>query len=304
MIIITGPTATGKTSRAVALARAINGEIVSADSRQVYRGMDIGSGKDLSEYGDVPYHMIDIADAGEVYNLYRYLADARMAIDSVESRGRQAIVCGGSGMYVEALARGTVLPPVPRNDALRESLANLSLDELREILASMKTLHNTTDTDTRARAIRAIEIQTYYVEHPEMDPNAMTAATPSSQPLIIGVETDRDTRRARIERRLDERLAEGMIDEVRSLLARGVDPQILINYGLEYRFITRHLLGELSLEEMRSGLLIAIHQFAKRQMTWFRGMERRGFTIKWLPASMTSDQFTAAAIDLIDKWSA
>lgn len=304
MIIITGPTATGKTSRAVALARAINGEIVSADSRQVYRGMDIGSGKDLSEYGDVPYHMIDIADAGEVYNLYRYLADARMAIDSVESRGRQAIVCGGSGMYVEALARGTVLPPVPRNDALRESLANLSLDELREILASMKTLHNTTDTDTRARAIRAIEIQTYYVDHPEMDPNAMTAATPSSQPLIIGVETDRDTRRARIERRLDERLAEGMIDEVRSLLARGVDPQILINYGLEYRFITRHLLGELSLEEMRSGLLIAIHQFAKRQMTWFRGMERRGFTIKWLPASMTSDQFTAAAIDLIDKWSA
>ncbi len=304
MIIITGPTATGKTSRAVALARAINGEIVSADSRQVYRGMDIGSGKDLSEYGDVPYHMIDIADAGEVYNLYRYLADARMAIDSVESRGRQAIVCGGSGMYVEALARGTVLPPVPRNDALRESLANLSLDELREILASMKTLHNTTDTDTRARAIRAIEIQTYYVDHPEMDPNTMTAATPSSQPLIIGVETDRDTRRARIERRLDERLAEGMIDEVRSLLARGVDPQILINYGLEYRFITRHLLGELSLEEMRSGLLIAIHQFAKRQMTWFRGMERRGFTIKWLPASMTSDQFTAAAIDLIDKWSA
>ena len=204
-------------------------------------------------------------------------------------------------MYVEALARGTVLPPVPRDEELRASLSDKSLEELRDILASMKTLHNTTDTDTRARAVRAIEIQTYYAAHPDLDPSAATSSPQADQPLIIGVETDRDTRRARIERRLDQRLASGMIDEVRTLLDRGVDPQILINYGLEYRFITRHLLGELTLEEMRSQLLIAIHQFAKRQMTWFRGMERRGFRIHWLPASMTPDDFTAAAISLINR---
>lgn len=301
MIIITGPTATGKTSRAVDLARAIGGEIVSADSRQVYRGMDIGSGKDLDEYGEVPYHLIDVADAGEIYNLYRYLADARVAIDSIAARGRQAIVCGGSGMYVEALARGTVLPPVPRDEKLRASLSDKSLEELRDILASMKTLHNTTDTDTHARAVRAIEIQTYYALHPDLDPAASPSSPQSDQPLIIGVETDRDTRRARIERRLDQRLASGMIEEVRTLLNRGVDPQILINYGLEYRFITRHLLGELTLEEMRSKLLIAIHQFAKRQMTWFRGMERRGFKINWLSSALSPDDFTAAVLSLINR---
>lgn len=301
MIIITGPTATGKTSRAVDLARAIGGEIVSADSRQVYRGMDIGSGKDLDEYGEVPYHLIDVADAGEIYNLYRYLADARVAIDSIAARGRQAIVCGGSGMYVEALARGTVLPPVPRDEKLRASLSDKSLEELRDILASMKTLHNTTDTDTHARAVRAIEIQTYYASHPDLDPAASPSSPQSDQSLIIGVETDRDTRRARIERRLDQRLASGMIEEVRTLLNRGVDPQILINYGLEYRFITRHLLGKLTLEEMRSKLLIAIHQFAKRQMTWFRGMERRGFKINWLSSSLSPDDFTAAVLSLINR---
>lgn len=298
MIIITGPTATGKTGRAVDLARAMGAEIVSADSRQVYRGMDIGSGKDLEEYGEVPYHMIDVADAGEVYNLFRYLDEARRAIADIESRGREAIVCGGSGMYVEALARGTVLPSVPRDETLRLSLADKSLTELRDILASMKVLHNTTDTDTIARAIRAIEIQTYYQSHPDLDPNAPIQAT-EEQPLIIGVDVNRETRRARIEQRLDRRLDEGMIDEVAALLKSGIDPQILINYGLEYRFITLHLLGEMPLSEMRDRLLIAIRQFAKRQMTWFRGMERRGFTIHWLPADLSREEFTAAALKLI-----
>lgn len=301
MVIITGPTASGKTGRAVDLARTLHAEIVSADSRQVYRGMDIGSGKDLDEYGEVPYHLIDIVDAGEVYNLFRFLEDARQAIASIEARGHEAIVCGGSGMYVEALARGTSLPEVPRNEELRLSLAGKSLEELCGILASMKTLHNTTDTDTRARAVRAIEIQSYYAAHPEIDPTAPMKTSPSAQPLIIGVEVDRDTRRARITRRLDERLRAGMVDEVSRLLERGVDPQILINYGLEYRFVTRHLLGELSEQEMRSGLEIAIHQFAKRQMTWFRGMERRGFKIHWLPAGLTRTEFSDRVISLMRR---
>ena len=301
MIIITGPTATGKTARAVDLARRIGGEIISADSRQVYRGMDIGSGKDLAEYGDIPYHMIDVAEAGEVYNLYRWLRGARDAVADIESRGRQAIVCGGSGMYVETLARGTTLPEVPANPGLRKSLQGKSLEELRGILASLKTLHNTTDTDTCARAIRAIEIQTYYADHPEADPAAETPV-PEAQPLIVAVDIDRDTRRARITRRLDMRLeSEGMVDEVRRLLDCGVDAGILINYGLEYRFITRHLLGELTYDEMRRQLEIAIHQFAKRQMTWFRGMERRGFVINWLPASLGRDEFTDRIIRLMQR---
>lgn len=301
MIIITGPTATGKTARAVDLARRIGGEIISADSRQVYRGMDVGSGKDLAEYGDIPYHMIDVAEAGEVFNLFRWLRGAREAVADIESRGREAIVCGGSGMYVEALARGTTLPEVPANPELRQDLRGKSLEELRGILASMKTLHNTTDTDTCARAIRAIEIQTYYVAHPEVDP-AGDAPAPEAQPLIVAVDIDRDTRRARITRRLDMRLEnEGMVGEVRRLLDSGVDAQVLINYGLEYRFITRHLLGELTYDEMRRLLEIAIHQFAKRQMTWFRGMERRGFVIHWLPASLGRDEFTDRVISLMQR---
>ena len=300
MIIITGPTATGKTARAVDLARRIGGEIISADSRQVYRGMDVGSGKDLAEYGDIPYHMIDVAEAGEVFNLFRWLRGAREAVADIESRGREAIVCGGSGMYVEALARGTTLPEVPANPELRQSLRGKSLEELRGILASMKTLHNTTDTDTCARAIRAIEIQTYYAAHPEVDPAG--DAPPEAQPLIVAVDIDRDTRRARITRRLDMRLEnEGMVGEVRRLLDSGVDAQVLINYGLEYRFITRHLLGELTYDEMRRLLEIAIHQFAKRQMTWFRGMERRGFVIHWLPASLGRDEFTDRVISLMQR---
>ena len=297
MIVITGPTASGKTARAVHLARAIGGEIVSADSRQVYRSMDIGSGKDLDEYGEVPYHMIDVAPAGEVFNLFRYLDEARAAIASIESRGKTPIVCGGSGMYVEALARGTILPRVPRNDDLRQRLDPLPLDELRSILASMKTLHNTSDTDTRARAIRAIEIQTYYRDHPEADTGRPSG--PLVRPLIIGVDIDRNTRRERISRRLDQRLAAGMVDEVRALIDSGVDPDILIGYGLEYRFITRHLLGALSAAEMRRQLETAIHQFAKRQMTWLRGMERRGLPICWISASLPPREFTDSIISLM-----
>ncbi len=299
MVIITGPTASGKTRRAVDLARAIGGEIISADSRQVYRGMDIGSGKDLAEYGPTPYHLIDVAEAGEVYNLFRWLSEARRAISDIESRGRQPIVCGGSGMYVEALARGTVLPEVDPMPELRESLRGKSLEELRGILAGMKALHNTTDTDTCARAIRAIEIQTYYQAHPDMDPMKAAQGPPVSQPLIICVDIDRATRRRLISERLDARLSAGMVDEVSRLLQGGVDPGILINYGLEYRYLTLYISGDLTFDEMRSRLEIAIHQFAKRQMTWFRGMERRGFTLHWLPAAMSSEEFTAAVINLM-----
>lgn len=298
MIIITGPTACGKTSRAVNLARATGGEIISADSRQVYSGMDIGSGKDIDEYGGIPYHMIDVAPAGTEFNLFRWLEGARAAVDDIEGRGLNAIVCGGSGMYVEAIARGTVLPEVPTNPELRERLAGKSLEELRDILASMKTLHNTTDTDTTQRAVRAIEIQTFYACHPDKAP-VDRPSNDKPQPLIIGVMVDRDTRRERISRRLHERLKNGMVDEVRSLIDSGVDPEMLIRYGLEYRFITRHLLGQLSLEEMTRQLETAIHQFAKRQMTWFRGMERRGLHIDWLPGELPPEEFNAAVTNLM-----
>jgi len=260
--------------------------------------MDIGSGKDLEEYGSVPYHMIDVADAGTEFNLFRWLEGARAAVADIERRGMTAIVCGGSGMYVEALARGTVLPEVPANPSLRASLAGKSLDELHDILASMKTLHNTTDTDTAARAIRAIEIQTYYAEHPDAAP-AEPATGNGIQPLIIGVEVDRATRRDRITRRLNERLKNGLVDEVRKLIDSGVDTEMLIRYGLEYRFVTRHILGELSLDEMSCQLEIAIHQFAKRQMTWFRGMERRGLHIDWLRGDLEPGRCNAAVTDLM-----
>ncbi len=300
MIIITGPTATGKTKRAVDLAKRIGGEIVSADSRQVYRRMDIGTGKDLSEYGDVAYHLIDIAEPGEVYNLYRFLDDAHRAVNDIESRGCTAIVCGGSGMYVEALAKGTVLPSVPQNPELRESLRGKTLTELRDILSRMKQLHNTTDTDTVARAIRAIEIQSYYMEHPEEAPSDV-ATLNNPQPLIIGVMTDRETRRRRITERLHSRLSQGMVDEVRNLLDLGVSADRLICYGLEYKFLTLYITGQITYDELVSQLEIAIHQFAKRQMTWFRGMEKRGLHIDWLPAEMPSDEFTDRILSLCEQ---
>lgn len=282
LIAVVGPTACGKTRRAVDIALAFDGEIISGDSRQVYRGMDIGTGKDLDEYGSVPHHLIDVAEAGEVYDLYRFMRDFEHAYADIRARGRRPILCGGTGLYVETALRGTRLPEVPANEALRRELEGKSLDQLTEILKAMRTLHNTTDVDSARRAIRAIEIARYYAEHPDEEAAAMRPAKPLDA-IIIGLDIDRDTRRERIARRLDQRLHEGMVDEVRALIDRGVNPSTLIAYGLEYRFITRYLLGELSFDEMRTLLYNAICQFAKRQMTWWRGMERRGLKINWLP---------------------
>ncbi len=290
--VITGPTASGKTALAVALASDLNGEIISADSRQIYTGMDIGTGKDLEEYGSVPYHLIDIAPAGYKYNLFEYLRDAREAMDNILARGKVPVVCGGTGMYLEALVRGTHLPEVPINENLRSELSGKSLEELSGILKTMKTLHNSTDIDTAKRAIRAIEIQTYYHENPDAARD-VTPGIPDERAVIVGVDIDRETRRRRISDRLHARIKAGMIDEVKALLDSGIAPEDLIYYGLEYKFVTSYITGQMSLERMTESLEIAIHQFAKRQMTWFRGMERRGFKIHWLPYDMPAKQFVS-----------
>ncbi len=297
-IAVVGPTACGKTKRGVAIALELDGEIVSADSRQVYRGMDVGTGKDLADYpAGMRYHLIDVAPAGYRYNLYEYLRDARRAVDDITSRGKRVVIVGGTGLYVESLLKGIILPEVPENKPLRESLAGKSLDELAAILAGMKTLHNVTDIDTAQRAIRAIEIEEYYLAHPEA---AELARTP--RPLdaaIIGLDIPRDDRRrmitARLRRRFDQ---EGMLDEVKGLIDSGVSPENLIYYGLEYKFLTLYLTGNITRAEMEQGLETAIHQFAKRQMTWFRGMERRGFKIEWLPYDMPDDVFSDGVKEL------
>lgn len=298
VLMVTGVTACGKTSRAVTLARALGGEIVSADSRQVYRGMDIGTGKDLGEYGDVPVHVLDVVPAGYRYNLYEYLRDARACIDDIEFRGHLPIVCGGTGLYVESLARGTRLPEVPENPVLRKSLEGKSLAELTEILAGMKRLHNTTDVDTAKRAIRAIEIETYYAEHPELAA-AVKGNGDDRRYAIICLDIDRESRRERISRRLRSRLDDGMLDEARRLMAEGVDADTMLYYGLEYKFMALHLTGALSYDEMVSGLETAIHQFAKRQATWFRGMERRGFTLHHVPYDIPDADLIAEAKSLL-----
>jgi len=292
ILAIVGPTASGKTHRAVSVARLLGGEIISGDSRQVYRGMDLGTGKDLDEYGAVPYHMIDIADAGTKYNLFEYLRDASAALSGIHMRGNVPVLCGGTGLYVESFLKGMELPAVPENAVLRQSLEGKSIGELAEILRGMKALHNVTDLDTAKRAIRAIEIQTYYRENP--DEARLVAPAKPREALIIGVNIGREERRARITARLDARLKAGMTDEIRALLDSGIDAENLIYYGLEYKFLTRYVIGELSYDEMRSGLETAIHQFAKRQMTWFRGMERRGFRIHWLPYDMDDAEFDGA----------
>ncbi|MFA4053281.1 MULTISPECIES: tRNA (adenosine(37)-N6)-dimethylallyltransferase MiaA [Bacteroidales] len=297
LIVITGPTASGKTRRAVELAREIDAEIISADSRQIYRGMDLGTGKDLEEYGEVPVHLIDICPAGYKYNLFEFLRDFAAARADIESRGKRTILCGGTGLYVESVLKGLQLPEVPENPQLRRSLVGKSLEELTVMLSAMKDLHNVTDVDTVKRAIRAIEIQTYYHEHPEAAVKAVP--NPMTDAVVIGVEIDRESRRRRITERLQSRLEAGMIEEVRRLLDSGIAPDDLIYYGLEYKFLTLHLTGQMSREEMVSGLEIAIHQFAKRQMTWFRGMERRGFPINWLPYDLPSEKFNAKALELI-----
>ena len=297
MIVITGPTASGKTSRAVDVAHAVSGEVISADSRQIYCGMDLGTGKDLDEYGDIPYHMIDICPAGYRYNLFEFLRDEAIVRNDIVSRGKMPVLCGGTGLYVESVLKGLSLPQVPENTKLREQLKGLSLEELAGMLASMKALHNTTDIDSVKRAIRAIEIQEYYSEHPD---EAVTAVPhPVEDAVIIGVDIDRENRRSRIEARLKSRLAAGMADEVKGLLDNGISPEDLIYYGLEYKFLTLYVTGQLTFDEMYTQLLIAIHQFAKRQMTWFRGMSRRGFDIHWIPWDAERCEFVERVLSFV-----
>ena len=281
LIAILGPTASGKTPFAAALAAELNTEIISADSRQIYRNMDLGTGKDLADYTvngkQIPYHLIDIADPGYKYNVFEYQRDFLTAYESIKQKGCLPIVCGGTGMYLESVLKGYKLLPVPENPELRIRLAGKSLEELTEMLKTYKNLHNTTDVDTVKRAIRAIEIEEYYA-HTPVDKRSF----PLLNSLIIGVNIDRELRREKITRRLRQRLTEGMIDEVRRLIEQGSPPEDLIYYGLEYKYLTLYVIGKLTYDEMFNQLETAIHQFAKRQMTWFRGMERRGFTIHWI----------------------
>ena len=286
LVSVVGPTACGKTSLAVELALAVPGaEIISADSRQVYRGMDIGTGKDIAEYTregvTVPSHLLDIVDAGEKYNLFEFQRDFLAAYENIRERGAFPIMCGGSGLYVESVLKGYRLLPVPENPALRASLEDKSLEELTALLATYKQLHNNTDTDNKKRAIRAIEIEEYYRTCPVEE-----RYFPQINALTIGVQVDREVRRERISRRLRQRLECGMVDEVKGLLDSGLSPDQLIYYGLEYKYLTLYLTGAMGYDEMVSGLEIAIHQFAKRQMTWFRGMEKRGVAIHWVDASL------------------
>ena len=316
MITILGPTASGKTSLAAALAAQIDtldasiwggstkgAEIISADSRQVYRGMDIGTGKDLEDYTVegklIPYHLIDICDAGTKYNLFQYQQDFYDAYLDITHRGVLPILCGGTGLYIESVLKGYHLSPVPQNPTLRTSLEGKTLEELTDMLVELKArngshMHNRTDVDTAQRAIRAIEIETYNLEHPMPE-----RELPAVDSLVIGVSIDRDARRDKITRRLKQRLENGMVEEIKGLLDRGIPAENLLYYGLEYKFITEYVIGKTSYEEMLRGLEIAIHQFAKRQMTWFRGMERRGFTIHWIDALQPMEQKVEQVLELM-----
>ena len=299
LITILGPTASGKTPLAAALADRLGTEIISGDSRQVYRRMDLGTGKDLVDYvvdgRPVPYHLIDIVEPGYKYNVFEYQRDFLKAYEEITDKGKLPILCGGTGMYIESVLKGYRLLPVPENPELRASLEGKSLEELTDILKRYKKLHNSTDVDTAKRAIRAIEIEEYYKQQPPE-----YREFPSLKSLIIGVDIDRELRREKITRRLQQRLDEGMVEEVRGLLAEGIPAENLIYYGLEYKFLTQYAIGELTYEEMFQQLETAIHQFAKRQMTWFRGMERRGFTIHWLDATIPMDEKLEQIINLIN----
>ena len=289
LITILGPTASGKTSLAVALAADLNTEIISADSRQIYKRMDIGTGKDLEEYKyedkEIPYHLIDICEPGYKYNLYEYQRDFNVVFQDLRTREKFPILCGGTGLYIETVLKGYSMPQVPENKELREKLKDKTLTELTSILKTYKTLHNTTDVDSCKRAVRAIEIAEFYRnQQPEERKNKPLNS------FIVGVDIEREARRRKIYERLQMRLNSGMVDEVRALLKEGISPDDLIYYGLEYKYLTEYLIGRLSYVEMVSKLEIAIHQFAKRQMTWFRGMERRGFSIFWLDAFLPLDE--------------
>ena len=300
LITILGPTACGKTKLAVALADRIGGEILSADSRQVYRGMDIGTGKDLADYDinghRIPYHLIDIAYPGSKYNVYEFQGDFLKAYRGVVERGAWPVMCGGTGLYLESVLRGYRLIPVPENPELRKSLEGKTLAELTEILKSYKTLHNTTDVDTCKRAIRAIEIEECYRCTP-----VEAGGFPALKSLNIGVDISRDRRRELISSRLERRLQEGMIDEVKGLLDRGISADDLIYYGLEYKYVTLYVTGQLEYKYLLQELEVAIHQFAKRQMTWFRGMERRGIQIEWIPFEWSMQQKVDRIVELMGK---
>ena len=294
MITILGPTASGKTTLAAHLAARIGGEIISADSRQVYRRMDIGTGKDLDDYvvdgKKIPYHLIDIAEPGTKYNLFQYQQDFHDAYNDIKSRGATPILCGGTGLYIEAALKGYALSPVPQNPELRARLEGKSLEELTGMLVSLKqkngsVMHNTTDVDTAQRAIRAIEIETYNAEHPTEE-----RQMPKIDSLVIGVNIDRESRREKITKRLRQRLENGMVEEIRSIIDSGVAPEDLIYYGLEYKYVTEYVIGKTTYDEMFRSLEIAIHQFAKRQMLWFSGMERRGTVIHWIDASLPMEE--------------
>ena len=300
LIAILGPTASGKAQFAAALASRLDTEIISADSRQIYKEMNLGTGKDLADYTvngkQIPYHLIDIAEPGYKYNVFEYQRDFLKAYETVRIKGKLPIMCGGTGMYLESVLKGYRLLPVPENPELRARLNGKSLDELTEILKQYKTLHNTTDVDTAKRAIRAIEIEEYYA-HTPVDERAF----PQLNSLIVGIDIDRELRREKITRRLQQRLEEGMVEEVRDLIKKGIKPEDLIYYGLEYKYLTLYVIGELTYEQMFHDLEIAIHQFAKRQMTWFRGMERRGFTIHWMNAQWSMEEKIAFVTQLIEQ---
>ena len=303
LITILGPTASGKTELAAHLAAETNGEIISADSRQVYRRMDIGTGKDLADYtvGDrqIPYHLIDICEPGTKYNLFEYQQDFLEAYNDITARGRQPILCGGTGLYIESVLKGYTLSPVPQNPQLRAELEGKSLEELTAMLTELKkqtgtTMHNTTDVDTAQRAIRAIEIEQHNLQSPMPE-----RAFPKIPYVILGVNIDREHRREKITRRLKARLDEGMTEEIRGLLDSGIPAEDLIYYGLEYKYVTEYVIGKTARDEMFRQLEIAIHQFAKRQMTWFRGMERRGFRIHWIDAMQPTDEKVSQALRII-----
>ena len=300
LITVLGPTASGKTRFAVHLADRLGAEIISGDSRQVYRRMDLGTGKDLDDYRignhSVPYHLIDIVEPGTKYNVFEYQRDFLEAYNDIHQRGRKAVLCGGTGLYIESVLRAYRLSPVPQNPELRERLADKSLEELTALLATYKSLHNTTDVDTAQRAIRAIEIEEYYRQTP-IDRRPF----PKIESLTLGVDVSREVRRERISQRLRKRLEEGMCGEVERLLAEGIKPEDLIYYGLEYKYVTLYVTGQITFDEMAAQLEIAIHQFAKRQMTWFRGMERRGVPILWIRLGEDLDETLRLNLGLEDR---
>ena len=300
LVMVTGPTASGKTSLAAEIAHKLNGEIISADSRQVYRGMDIGTGKDYDDYlingVRIPCHLIDIADPGYRYNVFEYQRDFFRVYKSLKEKNIFPVVCGGSGMYVDSIIKGYKMVEVPPDSGLRSRLEKKSMEELKGILSAMKNLHNTTDIDTKKRVIRAIEI-----EHVNRNREVQKSHIPEIKSLVIGVMLDRDVRRGNITKRLKQRLEAGMVEEVKKLINSGVDKEILIYYGLEYKYITLFLTGELTYDAMVSDLEIAIHQFAKRQMTWFRGMEKKGTNIHWIDGELPMEEKVQTVMDLLVK---